>query len=159
MVSDSMPGIPNWKRFMPTLMIALGLIGALANSIFAEEEEEFLRELGILPHEIWACDGLRSDWNRVNEPFILEGTMKEYRFKYRGSETVLKLIDEERAPIHGSRIYAGYMPSTYDDIPDKILGVYFIWCNVSHCDEASKMKVIMVMLDQPNREGKCLKMN
>ena len=146
---------------MRTLMIALGLIAAFANPIFAEEEEEeeFLRKLGFLPHEIWACDGLRSEWNRVNEPFILEGTMREYRFKYRGSETILKLIDEERVPIHGSRIYAGYMPSGFADVPDRIKGVYFIWCNVSHCDEASEMKVIRVMLDQPNREAKCLKMN
>ena len=146
---------------MRTLMIALGLIAAFANPIFAEEEEEeeFLRKLGFLPHEIWACDGLRSEWNRVNEPFILEGNMREYRFKYRGSESLLKLIDEERVPIHGSRIYAEYMPSGYADMPDRIMGVSFIWCNVSHCDEASEMKVIMAMLDQPNKEGKCLKMN
>ena len=137
---------------MRTLMIALGLIAALANPIFAEEDEN-------LPYEIWACDGLRSEWNRVNEPFILEGNMREYRFKYRGSETILKLLDENRVPIHGSRIYAQYLPSGFANIPDRIMGVSFIWCNVSHCDEASEMKVIMVMLDQPNKEGKCLKMN
>lgn len=143
---------------MRTLMIALGLIAALANPIFAEEEEEFLRKLGFLPHEIWACDGLRSEWNRVNEPFILEGNMREYRFKYRGSETILKLLDENRV-FGGFRIYAGYFDPDWGNAPHRIEGAYYIWCNSGTCDEASEMKFKMLMWDQPNREAKCLKMN
>jgi len=133
-------------------MIALGLIAAFANPIFAEEDEN-------LPHEIWACDGLRSEWNRVNEPFILEGNMREYRYKFRGSESVLKLIDEERHP-QGYWVYAQYLRKKYGD---SIIGAAYIWCNFfavsSHCDQASEMKLVDLMWDQPNREAKCLKMN
>ena len=146
-------------------MIALGLIAALASPIFAEEEEEeeFLRKLGFLPHQIWACDGLRSEWNRVNEPFILEGNGIEYRYKFRGSETVLKLVDEERLP-RGHWVYAKYLRNQYGD---SIIGAAYIWCDffafsasVSlQCDQASEMKIIDLMWDQPNREAKCLKMN
>ena len=78
--------------------------------------------------------------------------MKEYRFKYRGSATVLKLIDENRVAV-GFRIYAGYIPFDWGDIPDRIEGAYYIRCNSNTCDEPYEMKLKMLMWDQPNREA------
>ena len=138
---------------MRTLMVALGLIVTLANSIFAEGNES-------LPHEIWPCDGLRSEVNRQNEPFILDGNMQEYVYKWRNAVWALKLIDEERHPTYGYWVYAQYLRNKYSD---SIIGAAYIWCDLfaisSHFDQASEMKLVDMMWDQPKREAKCLKMN